>query len=167
MCNHWYSELPRSFYVRANTAWGSINGQTINRNRCNNTALPPLGRIPRLIRVLPAITVIESARSRLVKERIDKCACTSRSCARFCVHYACMRCRVTMQAQARPPFSHSRPTSFLSLFVPLFPFHFFPSLSRFSTRTRPLFYAFRTMFCYGIVRARVSLCFLELKRRVY
>lgn len=134
MCNHWYSELPRSSYVRANTARGSINGQTINRNRCNNTALPPLGRIPRLIRVLPAITVIESARSRLVKERIDKCACTSRSCARFCVHYACMRCRVTMQAQARPPFSHSRPTSFLSLlslslFVPLFPFHFFPSLS--------------------------------------
>lgn len=44
-----------------------------------------------------------STRSQLIKERIvgrlNASARASRSCARFCVHYACTRCRATMRAR--------------------------------------------------------------------
>ena len=83
------------------------------------------------------------------------------------VHYACTRCRATMQrAQARPPFSHSRPcfsflfSSFLFyLFLSCFSF----SLSLFFTPSL-LNSTFISRFCHA-QRVHVGTCMYVLNVR--
>lgn len=117
--------------------------------------------------------MIESTRSQLVKERIDKCACTSRSCARF-LRALCMRALPGDDASPGTPTVFTLASNFVpfpspSFSVVLFPLHFFLSLSLASRLELDLYFTrLGRCFIMGLYTcARVSLCFLELKRRVY